>query len=135
MTPELRLPPGRDQLGALYPWLDSVAAGVEPGLLARMHVVLEEAVANAALHGFPDGRRGGIVVRFHRAADHLRLEIEDDGIPFDPSIAAPRPRPASLETIEPGGWGLGLIRRYASRIDYRRQDGRNLLTLTFVPDP
>ena len=102
-----------------------------------MHVVLEEAVANAALHGYPDGRTGHITIRAQHSPSEVILEIEDDGIPFDPTTASPRARSHSLEDVEPGGWGLGLIRAYCQTITYQRQDERNRLILHFprLPAP
>jgi serine/threonine-protein kinase RsbW len=97
-----------------------------------MHVVLEEAVANAALHGFPDGSSGQITIRARQLPSEVILEIEDNGIAFDPTSAAPRAKAQSLDDVEPGGWGLGLIRAYCQTVTYRRQAGRNHLILHFA---
>ncbi len=134
LAAELHLSSAVAELGQLYPWLDRIAADLPPGMLTRMHVVLEEAVANAALHGFPDGRVGKIVIRLvDRRPTEVVLEIEDDGIAFDPTSAVPRTHAKSLDDVEPGGWGLGLIRAYCQTSGYRRQNGRNHLTLHFAP--
>ena len=132
---ELHLSAGIADLARVYPWLDQIAAGIPPDLLARMHVVLEEAVANAALHGFPDGSQGRITIRARHLPTETVLEIEDDGIAFDPTTASPRARARSLDEVEPGGWGLGLIRAYCQTVTYRRQSGRNHLTLHFARPP
>jgi anti-sigma regulatory factor (Ser/Thr protein kinase) len=135
LVPELHLTAAVADLARVYPWLDQVAADVAPDLLTRMHVVLEEAVANAALHGFPDGRSGRITVRARHLPAEVILEIEDNGIPFDPTAAAPRPHAKTLDDVEPGGWGLGLIRAYCQTIAYRREDERNRLSLHFARGP
>jgi anti-sigma regulatory factor (Ser/Thr protein kinase) len=126
---ELHLSSSVADLRLLYPWLDQAAPGLTPNLLNRVHVVLEEAVANAALHGFPDGRPGQITVRIQLWPAEVILEIEDDGIAFDPTTAPPRAKAVSLDDVIPGGWGLGLIRAYCQTIDYRREGDRNRLTL------
>jgi anti-sigma regulatory factor (Ser/Thr protein kinase) len=53
----LRLTPALEDLARAYPWLDEVTFGaaIPHRILSRMHVVLEEAVANVALHGFGPG--------------------------------------------------------------------------------
>ena len=122
-------------LAQVYPWLDEAAAGVEAAVLTRIHVALEEAVANAALHGFPDGRVGHITLRVDCLSDSLVLQIEDDGIPFDPTTAAVRKAASCLDDIDPGGWGLGLIRAFATSIAYERGGGHNHLTMHFRLKP
>lgn len=111
-----------------------MACGIEAALLSRMHVALEEAVANAALHGFPAGRQGRITVRAERLADTLVLEVEDDGVAFDPTTAESPPPARSLDEVQPGGWGLRLIRIFAGSIGYERRDGHNRLTMRFPLD-
>lgn len=131
LSAELRLTPALADLARVYPWLDEVASSVPPAILARMHVALEEAVANAALHGFPAGQEGEITVRLRRHDDTMVLEIEDDGVPFDPTEAELRAHAKNLDDVEPGGWGLGLIRAFTASVAYERRDGRNHLSLGF----
>ena len=46
-----------------------------------------EAVTNSYRHGFPDNRVGTIVLSFSVQGAEGRMQIEDDGIGFDPSNA------------------------------------------------
>lgn len=122
----------------LYSWLDeALPRGAAPAdVLARMHVALEEAVVNAVLHGFPAGAAGEITVRLSLADDAVRLTIEDNGKPFDPTAAAPPPHARSLSEAVPGGWGLELIRRFCPTAAYERKNETNRLTLSFgLNDP
>jgi serine/threonine-protein kinase RsbW len=122
-----------EEAGRLYAWLDEAVAGrcVPSDVLARVHVVLEEAVVNATLHGFAPGAVGEITVRMSLAADALRLTVEDNGKAFDPTRAAPRTRPESLSDAVPGGWGLELIRSFCPFAAYERRGQINHLTLDF----
>jgi anti-sigma regulatory factor (Ser/Thr protein kinase) len=131
--PELLLTADRAELGRVFPWLDEQAAGgqIPPRLLHRMHVVLEEAVANAALHGFPSGQPGRIAVRLAIEPDAAVLLVEDTGMPFNPSAAPERQHAATLADLEPGGWGLTLIHKFCPGVAYQRQNGVNVLTLRF----
>ncbi len=123
-----------DSLGVLYPWLDEVAAAhVEHRRLARMHVALEEAVVNAAMHAFPPEKIGRIEVRFRMDGDMAELEVEDDGIDFDPTTAVEQPRAATLAETDPGGLGLVLIRALCSTVAYEFKDGVKRLTMRFAP--
>ena len=58
--------------------------------------------------------------------------MEDSGPPFDLRTAAPMVRATSLETVEPGGWGIHLIRAFANDISYETKGGRNRLRLRFA---
>jgi serine/threonine-protein kinase RsbW len=131
MEAVLRLAPSLDDLARLYPWLDEAGADVPAALLPRLHVVLEEAASNVAMHAFPAGGTGKILVRLRTGPDAVELVVEDDGAAFDPTLAPPRQRPADPLETPVGGWGLGLIRRYCPDIGYARRDGRNILTLRF----
>jgi serine/threonine-protein kinase RsbW len=66
-----------------------------------------------------------------RRPEAVVLRFDDDGVPFDPSSGID-PAPAkSLEEARIGGFGLILVRRAASALDYTRTpDGRNRVTVT-----
>jgi len=87
-----------------------------------------EAVANAISYGYPAGVRGEIALRLGTADGNAVLEIEDDGIAFNPlQLAEPSP-PRSLEESRIGGLGVPLIRK-SMACEYQRRAGRNLLIL------
>lgn len=125
-----------EDLGRLYPWLDEAAAeaDVPAALRPRMHVALEEAVANVAMHGFPEGEVGRITVRLQMQPDAALLIVEDDGAAFDPTTAELGERPKSLAEATPGGWGLDLIRHYCPAAAYERRGNSNHLTMSFPID-
>ncbi len=134
----LHLSADAGDLGRLYPWLDAEAAALHlPGAtLHGMHVVLEEVVANAAMHAFAPGERGEITVRLDLSAEVASLVVEDTGRRFDPTTAPVPERKASLDDMEPGGLGLVLLRHYCRDISYERIHDRNRLTLRFpLPAP
>lgn len=72
-----------------------------------------------------------IDVRLSLDQDGFEIVVRDDGIPFDPTVAPPRPDEAHLpvEDRKVGGWGLDLVRRTADRMTYRREHDRNFLSL------
>ena len=126
---------GRDTggLSELYGWIETVVSGLNlpDDLLHAMHIAVEEAAANVAMHGFPAGQTGKVSIRFQSSREAAVLTLEDDGRPFDPTCAAPLAPPASPEDTAPGGLGLILMRRFCSDIAYEHVSGRNRLTLRF----
>ncbi|HEY4348015.1 MAG TPA: GAF domain-containing sensor histidine kinase [Gaiellaceae bacterium] len=63
---------------------------------AEMLRIAQEALQNALRHG----HAGTIAVRLHRRGDSLLLEVEDDGVGFDPSAAALRSKRLGLTSME-----------------------------------
>jgi anti-sigma regulatory factor (Ser/Thr protein kinase) len=99
-------------------------------------LVFEELVANIVKHGAPD--RHALEVRFTLEVrpDSIILTFDDNGVAFDPR-GRPDPLPQkSLDEARIGGYGLMLVRRAASSLDYlRTADGHNRLTVKLPRSP
>jgi anti-sigma regulatory factor (Ser/Thr protein kinase) len=133
----LRIGVALGDLARLYPWLETEAASrsIPTAVARKMHVALEEAVMNVAMHAYGPGGRGEIAIRLLTAPDAATLLIEDTGPAFDPTAAAPRPRAASIEEAQIGGLGLTLLRHHCKDIAYERAGDRNRLKLRFPMTP
>jgi anti-sigma regulatory factor (Ser/Thr protein kinase) len=100
-----------------------------PQALYQAQLAAEEIGTNIIKYGYDDQLEHRITLRVECLADCFRLQILDDGHPFD-ARQVPEPAPdQSLEAREPGGWGISLVRRLARRMDYERRDGVNVLTI------
>jgi len=110
------------------------AQGAGPRTTSRAELLLEELALNTLRHGFADGGTPELQVTAWHDGARCGLELEDRGIPFDPTAAALPPKPASLQEARIGGLGVPLLRRIAAEIAYERtEDGRNRLRLV-LPD-
>lgn len=109
------------------------AAGLPPKAAYRLTLAVDEFVNNAVDYGYPDGRRGEIAVVI-RHRDELEVELADDGDAFDPFTAPPPDLTGSIEERKIGGLGVHLVRTLATRFAYRREDGRNVVTLALALD-
>jgi serine/threonine-protein kinase RsbW len=129
----LRIGTALDELARLYPWLDTEAEArnVPKAATRKMHVALEEAVMNVAMHAYPPGESGEITISLLTTAEAASLVIEDAGPAFDPTAATPRALATSMADLQPGGLGLTLLRHYCDEIGYERKQDRNRLTLRF----
>ncbi|HXW06422.1 MAG TPA: ATP-binding protein [Vicinamibacterales bacterium] len=95
-----------------------------------MNLALDEVVTNVIRYAHEDdGRQHPIVVRLALEGDVLTAQVEDDGRAFNP-LEAPTPDTgAGIDQRPVGGLGLHLVRSVMSSVEYRREDGRNVLTL------
>jgi serine/threonine-protein kinase RsbW len=121
---------------ALEPAQARIAAHLEPLALSprdryRVDLLVEEVVMNSVMHAFGDSAASHHVdLALEVDADRVRLIFEDDGVTFDPTSAPMRPVAHSLAEAEPGGLGLPMLRRFADGLAWRRDGGRNHLTIT-----
>ena len=84
---------------------------------------------NSLTHGRDDGLNE-LQIAILSSPDNIAIELSDDGAPFDPMTDAPAPDlHAALNDRLIGGLGIHLIREMVDDIKYRRETGRNLLTL------
>jgi serine/threonine-protein kinase RsbW len=89
-------------------------------------VVLDETVSNSIRHGAAREIR----VRLALDGGRLVLEVEDDGVAFDPRTAPAPDLDAPAEDRRPGGLGVPLCRALMERIEYERDGALNRLRLS-----
>ena len=62
----------------------------------------------------------------------VTASVEDDGVEFDPREAPVPDLDLPIEMRKPGGLGMHLVKATMDSVEYRRQDGRNILTVAFA---
>lgn len=100
-----------------------------------LDLAVHEAVENVVRHGCMDGAPHWIALRIRLDDRRVEVDIEDDTSPFNPLSVAPPVAPRRLEDVIPGGKGVLLIRHFTDEIRYRRENGRNVLTLSRILTP
>ena len=88
-------------------------------------LALEEHVTNIFSHG---GARE-ITVRGRVADGYVVIEVEDDGVSFDPLSARPANTDVSLEEMPVGGLGIHLMREFMDELAYSNAGKGNLLQM------
>lgn len=123
--------PGDGLVSEALSWLEQqlLPASPEPGLLHDLAILLEEAVANIHHHGrLEPGRPFEVRLTLSDSAAELRLM--DPGVAFDPLRQAQRSQLGrSADSAAIGGLGVHLLSTLSDRQYYRREGGRNILTL------
>jgi serine/threonine-protein kinase RsbW len=106
------------------------AEGLGPEAVFSMNLALDEVVTNVIRYAHDDdGRQHPIVVRLALEQGVLTAQVEDDGRAFNPLEAPPPDTAASIDERPIGGLGIHLVRAVMNSVEYRREDGRNVLTM------
>jgi anti-sigma regulatory factor (Ser/Thr protein kinase) len=118
-------------------WLEEFGRreGLPPRMIFEVNLALDEILTNVISYGYEPGETHGIVVELTLLPQTLRVEVEDDGRPFNP-IDVPEPdfdKPVAERPI--GGLGVHLVRQVMDKVEYRRVEGRNRLTMTKSTTP
>ncbi len=141
-APRLTLKSQLDDMGALWPWVESIAAqyAIPADTVFGIHLCLEEAVSNVIRHGYGGQPGNTITVDYTLSDGHVLLfTVEDQAPAFDP-ITAPliedQPVASPMDYLRPGGRGILLMRSFANSLGYERLEngsgGGNRLTIGFV---
>ena len=113
-----------------------IASGTETPLRQRFFVVLEELFNNAAIHAYKGQPSAGPVrLRIKAAQDYVELTVMDQGPAFDPTAYDDSERLRRLESFQPGGAGIFLVKTLSSSVAYRRDDGWNAVTAVLELPP
>ena len=123
---------GREELDRITESIEAFAEEEEwpPDLLFRINLVLEELVLNIMDYGHDDNEHD-IEIALTSVADAVTINITDGGRAFDPLTDAPEPDTTGpIESRSIGGLGVHLAREMMDEMTYRRENGRNHLTLT-----
>ena len=128
---ELTLLNQRSEVARLQDQLETFARqhGLAARLLHDVQLALEEHLTNVFSYGYDDTLEHQIKVRVHLTLPELRVEVEDDGNPFNPlewlapDIAKP------IEERPMGGLGIHMMRKSLDGMEYRRADGKNILVM------
>ena len=94
-----------------------------------IHVVLDEILSNSIRHGLAGATSHAIAVTLELSEGEIRVEVEDDGVAYDPTQAPAPVLTGTLEERTESGLGVAFVRALTDTIEYRRIDGRNRLVM------
>jgi len=106
--------------------------GLHPKIVFHLTLVLDELVTNIISYGYADYDEHPIDVTIAIDGDLLTIRVEDDSEPFN-ILEAPEPEldvPLEERDKPVGGMGIHLVKNMVHNIEYEREEGKNVLTLT-----
>ena len=125
----LKIAPELDQMERITAAVEELGERDDwpPDLIFKVNLVLDELWVNVVNYS---GATGAVEVSLDADEDEVRLEISDDGRPFDPLTEASEPDlDAPLEDRPIGGLGIHLVREMMDELHYSREDGKNRLAM------
>ena len=97
--------------------------------LFEINLGLDELFTNIISYGFADESEHQIKFSLAKDKETLVVQIEDDGVPFNPLDAADPEVSQDIDSINIGGLGIHLVKKVMDDIDYQRVEGKNKLIL------
>lgn len=90
----------------------------------------DSAMFVTAFAGVLDYATGSVSYTYSAEPPSITVEIEDEGIPFDPLSRPDAVMPTSIEDVPIGGLGILMAKRSVDEMRYERTDGANVVTIT-----
>lgn len=119
------------QIPQLADFIETIAseANLDQGLAMSLNLALEEAVTNVIEYAYPEGSDGLVDIEAVIREGQLDFIISDSGKPFDPTAKPEVDITAGVEERPIGGLGIHLVRHIMDSVSYKREDGKNYLTM------
>ncbi len=98
--------------------------------LHQVQLSLEEHLTNIIRYAYDDPSEHRISVLLEFGDGQLRIEVSDDGRPFNP-LTFPEPNLSlPIEKRPIGGLGIHMLRKSMDQVEYRREGQRNILVMS-----
>ena len=97
--------------------------------LLEINLGLDELFTNIISYGFEDELEHQIKFSLAKDKETLIVQVEDDGIPFDPLDTSGPDLSQDIDSINICGLGIHLVKKMMDDIDYQRVEGKNKLIL------
>jgi serine/threonine-protein kinase RsbW len=103
--------------------------GLSSKCIFEANLALDELFTNIISYGFNDKKEHTIEITIALKNNKLVFNIEDDGIPFNPTEADTPDMECTIEECKIGGLGIYLAKNLMDEVCYQRCKEKNVLTL------
>ena len=132
-NPQLIVPADRGEFATLQQWLLSIAAelDMQERIRKQLMICCDEIFTNIASYAYLDGNGSvEITIEFVAETQSLRIIFSDSGTAFNPLEISEPDTSSALSERKIGGLGMFMVKKMMDSVEYCRQDGKNILTLT-----
>ena len=103
--------------------------GLSSKCIFEANLALDELFTNIISYGFKDNKEHTIEIKISLKNNKLVFNIEDDGIPFNPTEVDTPDMECTIEECKIGGLGIYLAKNLMDEVCYQRCKEKNILTL------
>ena len=103
--------------------------GLSKKCIFEANLALDELFTNIISYGFDDKNEHTIRIAISLQNDELVFNIEDDGLPFNPTEVETPDLECTIEECRIGGLGIHLAKNLMDEVCYQRCKDKNILTL------
>ena len=120
------------QIPQLAGFVEAIAEqkNIPQAMTMSLNLALEEAVTNVILYAYPEGTDGLVDLEAILRDDSIEFILSDGGKAFDPTATQDADITLGVEERQIGGLGIFLVRQIMDRVLYKRENGRNILSMT-----
>lgn len=132
MSKRITLPAGLENLAILMGFILECAdqKGFKERECREIELAADEILTNIISYAYPEKKGYITVVCEVEEKDVFRAQVMDSGIPFNPLEVEAPDVSSPIQEREIGGLGLFLAGHMLDDIQYRRENGKNILTIT-----
>jgi anti-sigma regulatory factor (Ser/Thr protein kinase) len=103
--------------------------GLQQKCIYEINIGLDELFTNIVSYGYEDDLEHKIKFSLEVQSNALTVQVEDDGIPFNPLRVEKHETASDIDSINIGGLGIHLIKKMMDNVDYQRSEGKNKVIL------
>jgi len=103
--------------------------GLSKKCIFEANLALDELFTNIISYGFKDNKEHTIEITISHKNNKLIFNIEDDGLPFNPTEVDIPDLECTIEECKIGGLGIHLAKNLMDEVCYQRCKKKNILTL------
>jgi serine/threonine-protein kinase RsbW len=124
------------EIGPSLAWIESLAHDLHlsEDQDYALRLCAEELITNVVVHNkesAPGADALRLCITVAATKDRVALTIEDNGVHFDIVKATAKTADQPIDQIQIGGLGVGLVKRFASRLHYNRTERGNKVVAEF----
>lgn len=110
--------------------MDTPEVKAVPELDFALHLVVEEIVVNIVSYAYPKGVAGDAGVDVTNDGGNITISFIDHGTPFNPLENEDPDVTLGIAERPIGGLGIFLVKKTMDSVEYRHEDGCNILTVS-----
>lgn len=120
-----------DEFSKLSNWINDIAIlfKISEKAVFKIDLTLNEIMANIISYAYPNQCDSEIKFKFQYMDSKIKIDIEDNGIPFNPLARQDVVLPKTLADAPIGGLGIFIIRHYVDDSSYQRKNNKNIFTI------